>query len=112
MPAGLGKLESQFFAYAQLRGVTQVRAGEIARALSLTNTQEFELFKHDGAGALAASAERVLRPHHHPGRYARVHDPLTLGGYWARMGEFFHDYVWEKKASPPSTASVTRTVPR
>jgi dipeptidyl aminopeptidase/acylaminoacyl peptidase len=31
---------------------------------------------------------------------------------WDRMGAFFHDYVWEKKAPPPATASVTRTVPR
>jgi dipeptidyl aminopeptidase/acylaminoacyl peptidase len=31
---------------------------------------------------------------------------------WTRMGEFMHDYVWEKKTPPPATASVTRTVPR
>jgi dipeptidyl-peptidase-4 len=29
---------------------------------------------------------------------------------WARMGEFMHDYVWDRKTPPPSTASVTRTV--
>jgi dipeptidyl-peptidase-4 len=31
---------------------------------------------------------------------------------WTRMGEFMHDYVWDRKTPPPATASVTRTVPR
>jgi predicted transcriptional regulator of viral defense system len=74
MPRGLGQLESQFFAYTQLRALTQVRAGEMARALGLTKTQEFELFRRLVRNGLIARVRRGL---------FLVPEKLPLGGIWS-----------------------------
>jgi predicted transcriptional regulator of viral defense system len=74
MARGLGKLESQFFAYTQLRGLTEVRAGEIARALSLSKSQEFGLFRRLVRDGLIARVRRGL---------FLVPERLPLGGVWS-----------------------------
>jgi predicted transcriptional regulator of viral defense system len=73
MGRGLGQLESQFFAYTQLRGLNQVRAGDIARALSLTKSQEFELLRRLVRDGLIARVRRGL---------FLVPEKLPLGGIW------------------------------
>jgi predicted transcriptional regulator of viral defense system len=67
-------MESQFFAYVQLRQLSQVRVGEIARALGLSQTQEAELFRRLLRGGLIARVR--------PGLFL-VPDKLPLGGVWS-----------------------------
>ena len=43
MATGLGKLESQFFAYIQMRRLQTVRYGQIADATGISPQQEREL---------------------------------------------------------------------
>lgn len=74
MTRALGKLESQFFAYAQLRRLTTVRAGMIARALSLTKAQETGLFRRLVRDGLIARVRRGL---------FLVPERLPLGGVWS-----------------------------
>lgn len=69
----LGKLESQFFAYVQMRKLTIVSAGEMQRALGLTKTQAPELFRRLTKGRLIARVR--------PGLYM-VPPRLPFGGAW------------------------------
>jgi len=69
----LGKLETQFFAYVQMRNLVIVRADEMQRALGLTNAQTLELFRRLTKGRLIARVR--------PGLYL-VPSRLPLGGAW------------------------------
>ncbi len=43
MATALGKIETQFFAYVQMRGQQTVRTGEVVRALGISPQQERDL---------------------------------------------------------------------
>jgi len=74
MKQSLGKLETQFFAWVQLRRRTTVRTGDVASALRITRKQEDELLSRLArAGAIA----RVKK-----GLYL-VPGKLPLGGEWS-----------------------------
>lgn len=74
MKKALGKQETQFLAYAQMRGLRAVRTGELARPLGLTPDQERELFRRLARGRLIARVR--------PGLYL-VPRRLPLGGSWS-----------------------------
>lgn len=78
MPRALGNLETQFFAYIQMRGLQTVRAGEMSRPLGVTPTQEREL--------LSRLARRNLIARVRPGLYL-VPPRFPPGGKWG-PGEF------------------------
>ena len=73
MKRSLGKLETQFLAYAQMRELRAVRTGELLRPLGLTREQERELFRRMARGQLIARVR--------PGLYL-VPRRLPLGGSW------------------------------
>lgn len=73
MKRALGKQEAQFFAYAQMRGLRSVRAGELRAPLGLTQAQERELFRRLVRGGLIARVR--------PGLYL-VPARLPPGGAW------------------------------
>jgi len=73
MKRALGKLETQFIAYAQMRELRAVRTGELLRPLGLTREQERELFRRLARGGLIARVR--------PGLYL-VPKRLPLGGAW------------------------------
>ena len=74
MKRSLGKLETQFLAYAQMREMRTVRTGELVRPLGLTREQERELFRRMARGQLIARVR--------PGLYL-VPQRLPLGGTWS-----------------------------
>jgi len=74
MKRGLGKLETQFFAWAQLRKRVAVRAGDVASALRITRKQEDELLSRLARAGLIARVKK--------GFYL-VPDRLPLGGKWS-----------------------------
>lgn len=78
MAVALGKIESQFFAYVQMRRLGTVRTGELVRALGITPHQERELLSRLARRSLIA---RVCR-----GLYL-VPSRLPPGGKWS-PGEF------------------------
>ncbi len=69
----LGPLETQFFAWAQMRRVLVVRTGDLVRALALTPQQEADLFKNMGQAGRVIQLQRGL--------YA-VPPRLPPGGRW------------------------------
>lgn len=69
----LGGLETQFFAYAQMRKMRTVRTGELVRPLGLSPLQERELFRRLSRGRLIARVRRGLY---------LVPSRLPLGGAW------------------------------
>lgn len=69
----LGRMETQFFAYLQLRKIRIVKAGETLKPLGLTKSQETELFRRLTRGGLIARVR--------PGLYL-VPERLPLGGAW------------------------------
>lgn len=69
----LGKQESKFFAYVQMRGKRTVQTGEIAEALELSNDQVTELFRRLSNGGLIARIR--------PGLYLAP-QKLPMGGSW------------------------------
>jgi predicted transcriptional regulator of viral defense system len=73
MKKRLGRLESQFFAYAQMRKMTLVKAGDIRQPLGLSQVQEIELFRRLTRGGIVARVR--------PGLYL-IPDRLPLGGAW------------------------------
>lgn len=73
MKTTLGKQETQFLAYLQMRKRQTVRTGELTGPLQLSRDQERELFRRMSRGGLIA---RVLR-----GLYL-VPAQLPLGGSW------------------------------
>lgn len=74
MKRGLGQIETGFFAYAQLRGLSTVRTGEVRKPLRLTAIQELKLLNRMAKAGLIA---RVWR-----GVYL-VPPKLPLGGKWS-----------------------------
>jgi predicted transcriptional regulator of viral defense system len=74
MKRTLGKLETQFLAYIQMRELRAVRTGELLRPLGLTREQERELFRRLARGKLIARVR--------PGLYL-VPQRLPLGGSWS-----------------------------
>jgi len=74
MKQALGKLETQFLAYAQMRELRAVRTGELLQPLGLTREQERELFRRLARGGLIARVR--------PGLYL-VPRRLPLGGSWS-----------------------------
>jgi predicted transcriptional regulator of viral defense system len=74
MKRKLGRLETQFFAYAQMRGLRAVRAGELAASvLRLQPAQERKLLSRLSRGGLIARVR--------PGLFL-VPPRLPLGGAW------------------------------
>jgi predicted transcriptional regulator of viral defense system len=71
---GLGKLETQFFAWIQLRKQTTVRAGDVCSALRITGKQADELLSRLARAGLIARVKK--------GFYL-VPERLPLGGKWS-----------------------------
>jgi len=78
MATALGRLESQFFAYTQLRQIQTVESGDLTRPLGVTPSQEREL--------LSRLARRNLIVRVRRGLYL-VPSRLPPGGKWS-PGEF------------------------
>jgi predicted transcriptional regulator of viral defense system len=60
MATALGKIESQLFAYVQMRGLQTVRTGELLRALDITPQQERELLSRLARRSLIVRVRRGL----------------------------------------------------
>ena len=73
MLRGLGKLETQLFAYVQLRRLKTLYTGELVRALQISPRQEAKLFSRLARSGMMARVRRGL--YLVPGR-------LPLGGRW------------------------------
>ncbi|MEO8605255.1 MAG: type IV toxin-antitoxin system AbiEi family antitoxin [bacterium] len=73
MKRKLGRLETQLFAYVQLRRLRTLRGGELVGPLRITAKQERELLSRLGRGGLIAQVR--------PGLYL-VPQRLPLGGSW------------------------------
>jgi predicted transcriptional regulator of viral defense system len=74
MKTRLGRLETQFLAYVQMRKRQAVRTGELTGPLRLSPNQERELFRRLARGQLIARVR--------PGLYL-VPPQLPLGGAWS-----------------------------
>jgi len=74
MKKGLGETERMLFAYVQMRGQATLRAGELARALSLTGPSERNLLSRLAKAGWIARVRRGL--YLVPGK-------LPLGGKWS-----------------------------
>lgn len=74
MKTGLGEAERQLFAYAQMRGRTTVRTGELRKALALTPLQERNLLSRLARAGWIARVRRGLY---------LVPRTLPLGGKWS-----------------------------
>lgn len=74
MKRALGKQETQFLAYTQMRELSAVRTGQLVQPLGLTRDQERELFRRLARGGLIARVR--------PGLYL-VPKRLPLGGSWS-----------------------------
>lgn len=74
MKKGLGQLETLFFAYVQMRGITTVRTGDLTEPLRLSPTQERYLLSRLAKAGLIVRVWRGL--YLAPAR-------LPLGGVWA-----------------------------
>ena len=74
MAAALGKIESQLFAYVQMRRLQTVRTCELVRALGITPQQERELLSRLARRSLIARVRRGLY---------LVPPRLPSGGKWS-----------------------------
>ena len=74
MKRHLGKLETQFFAWIQLRKRSTVRTGDVASALRITGKQETELLSRLSRAGLVARVKKGLY---------LVPERLPLGGKWS-----------------------------
>ena len=74
MKQRLGKLETQFFAYVQMRRLRTIRPGEIASPLQLTLEQERKLLSRLAQAGMIARVQRGLY---------LVPERLPLGGKWS-----------------------------
>jgi predicted transcriptional regulator of viral defense system len=74
MKRSLGRLETQFFAWVQLRKRATVRMGDVASALRITRKQEDELLSRLARAGVIARAKKGLY---------LVPDRLPLGGKWS-----------------------------
>jgi predicted transcriptional regulator of viral defense system len=78
MSTTLGHLETQFFAYVQLRRLQTIRTGELSQALGITSTQEREVLSRLARRNLIARVRRGLY---------LIPPRLPPGGKWS-PGEF------------------------
>ena len=60
MKQRLGKLETQFFAYVQMRRLRTIRPGDIALSLQLTSDQERKLLSRLAKAGMIARVQRGL----------------------------------------------------
>jgi predicted transcriptional regulator of viral defense system len=74
MKQRLGKLETQFFAYVQMRRLRTIRPGEIASSLQLTLDQERKLLSRLSQAGMIVRVQRGLY---------LVPERLPLGGKWS-----------------------------
>jgi predicted transcriptional regulator of viral defense system len=74
MKTRLGRQETQFLAYAQMRKLRSVRTGDLTGPLRLTPIQERELFRRMCRGGLIARVRRGLY---------LLPSQLPLGGSWS-----------------------------
>ncbi len=74
MPVQLGSMETQFFAYVQLRRLAAVRIGELTQPLGISQQQERELLSRLARRGLIARVRRGLY---------LVPDRLPAGGTWS-----------------------------
>ena len=74
MPTALGKIQSQLFAYVQMRRLQTIRTGELVRALGITPQQERELLSRLARRNLIARVRRGLY---------LVPPRLPPGGQWS-----------------------------
>jgi len=74
MKRNLGKLETQFFAWVQLRKRTTVRTGDVGSALRITGKQVDELLSRLARAGLIARVKKGLY---------LVPERLPLGGKWS-----------------------------
>ncbi|MBN1625333.1 MAG: hypothetical protein JW944_02315 [Deltaproteobacteria bacterium] len=77
MKQRLGKLETQFFAYVQMRRLRTIRPGDIASSLQLTSDQERKLLSRLAKAGMIARVQRGLY---------LVPERLPLGGKWSPDG--------------------------
>ena len=88
MKRGLGQIESRFFAFTQMRGLTTVRAGKLEKPLGLTAPQERKLLSRLAKAGMIA---RVWR-----GLYL-VPPRLPLGGSWSPDEELVLNTLMEDR---------------
>ena len=74
MKQSLGKMERQLFAYAHLRGINTIRAGDLLQPLAISAKQERELLSRLARGRMIAKVRRGLY---------LVPPSLPLGGAWS-----------------------------
>src|SRR4051812_28694230 len=74
MATAIGKLEARLLAYAQMRRLTAIRTGELAKPLRMTATQERYLLSRMAGSWLLARVRRGLY---------LVPPRLPLGGVWS-----------------------------
>src|SRR5262249_32415625 len=74
MKQTLGNLERQLFAYAQMRGLSTLRTGDLTKALNISPKQESKLFTRLSKGRMIAQVRRGLY---------LIPQRLPLGASWA-----------------------------
>ena len=108
MAAVLGRIESQLFAYVQMRRLQTVRTGELVRALGITPQQERELFSRLARRSLIARVRRglyLVPPRLPPGGKWSPSEFLALttliedrGGQYQICGpSAFYRYGWDNQ---------------
>jgi predicted transcriptional regulator of viral defense system len=88
MKQRLGKLETQFFAYVQMRRLRTIRPGEIASPLQLTLDQERKLLSRLARSGMIARVQRGLY---------LVPERLQLGGKWSPNGILVINTLMEER---------------
>ena len=88
MKQRLGKLETQFFAYVQMRRLRTIRPGDIAPPLQLTSDQERKLLSRLAKAGMIARVQRGLY---------LVPERLPLGGKWSPDGISVINMFMEEK---------------
>jgi predicted transcriptional regulator of viral defense system len=108
MPLALGKIESQLFAYVQMRRLEAVRTGELVLALGITPQQERELLSRLARRGLIARVRRglyLVPPRLPPGGKWSPNEFLALttlmkdqcGRYQVCGPSAFYRYGWENQ---------------
>ena len=108
MATALGKIESQLFAYVQMRRLQTVRTGELVRALGITPQQERELLSRLARRSLIARVRRglyLVPPRLPPGGKWSPSEFLALttliedrGGRYQVCGpSAFYRYGWDNQ---------------
>ena len=108
MTGGLGPLETQFFAYVQLRKLETVKSGELAPALGITQAQERELLSRLARRELVVRVRRglyLVPPRIPPGGKWSPGEVLALstlmedckGRYQICGPNAFYRYGWDEQ---------------